>query len=129
MSKGLQRANPKDRVVKTGQMLTRVGFVLALLLGLSLMFELGARQHVLAGHLIAGVLVLGGIWAVALRYASLKRSGMGPLWAGAGLAGVGAVLGLLALRGEGSSGLVHLTVMLLAVSAAEMGAGRLARQG
>lgn len=118
----------RDRVAFVGMMVTRLGFVFALLLGMGLMFgyAIENREQLLALHLVAGLMVLGGIWATTIRFAMLKRSGMNVLWAGATLAFVGAALGLASMMGLGA-GIIHLLLMLATVGLAEAGAARVNR--
>lgn len=111
----------KDGVASRGLMLSRIGFTLAFLLGLTFLVDLVAAGSLVMLHMLAGVITVAGIWLTAFRFAALKRPGMGPLYAAAGLAAVGAAMGLSLV---GQPGLVHMAVMIGAVGLAEMGAAR-----
>jgi hypothetical protein len=113
----------KDPVAKGGMMLVRIGFLVALVLGLGLLLDVLPRTGVREVHMLAGVLVLVGIWIAAIRLSGQKRQGMGPVWGAAVLALVGAAMGILAMLGKGS-GIMHMVVMLVTIGLAEMGVGR-----
>jgi hypothetical protein len=113
----------KDPVAKGGMMLVRLGFLIALIIGLGILTGASWASAALPWHMLAGVLVLIGIWTATIRLATQKRSGMAPVWAAAVLGIVGAGLGSAAMSGA-VSGIVHMVVMLLTIGLAEMGVAR-----
>jgi hypothetical protein len=117
------RNRGKDPVAKSGMMLVRLGFLVALVLGLGRLTGTWTSGAVLQWHMLAGILVLIGIWTATIRLAAQKRSGMGPVWGAAVLALVGAGLGPAALGGALPS-YVHILIMLVTIGLAEMGVGR-----
>lgn len=107
-------------------MLSRIGFSLAFVLGLTFLFDLFAAGSLVMLHMLAGIITLAGIWLVTFRLAALKRPRVGPLYAAAGLAAIGGAMGLGVI---GEPGVAHMAVMIAAVGLAEMGAARANRAG
>lgn len=109
-------------MVKTGKMLLRLGFVIAIILGLGMMFGMfgGNTLHL---HMLAGILALIGGWLVALGSRSPQRAAF--RWIAALLLLGGAVLGTMMMMGNyplgAMSSTVHWMTMLVSVALAEMG--------
>lgn len=123
------RKQGRDRIATVSLMLARLGFLGAIVLGLGMMFGAITAGGAVMLHIVAGAVVLGGIWVALIRFAMLGRRVTGPLMAGAILALAGALLGLGTNNGwvAGDYGLLHFLIMLAAVGLAEMGAARLNR--
>lgn len=110
-----------DSVVKTGKMLLRLGFVVAIVLGLGMMFGWfsGSMQHV---HMLFGAVALIGGWLVALGSRSPQRAAV--RWIAALLLLAGAVVGIMMMMGNylfAGVSTVHWITMLIAIALAEMG--------
>lgn len=109
-------------MVKTGKMLLRLGFVIAIVLGLGMMFG-WFSGGVLHFHMLAGFLALVGGWLVAIGSRSPQRAAV--RWIAALLLLGGVALGTMMMMGNypfgAASSTVHWITMLLAVSLAEMG--------
>jgi hypothetical protein len=115
------KSGGRDRVVTVAMMLVRLGFVVAIVLGLGMMFGLWGAGSVLPLHIGAGVLVLVGILLAGGRARTLGRGGVSFLLIGLLTGAVGAVA---VLRGW-APGLLHLVLMLVAVGLAEMNVAKL----
>lgn len=111
-----------DKVVRVAMMATRAGFLLAVVLGIGMMTGL-VSAGLLPVHILAGVLTLGGIITAGGRALALGRSGLALMGVGLGSGLVGAVL---AITGT-ATGVVHLALMVGAVSLAEMTVAKLKR--
>lgn len=109
-------------MVKAGKMLLRLGFVIAIVLGLGMMFG-WFGGGVLHFHMLAGVLALVGGWLVAVGSRSPQRAAV--RWVAALLLLGGVVLGTMMMMGNypfgAASSTVHWITMLVAVALAEMG--------
>lgn len=116
---------PRDRGTFIGQMLTRLGFTIAILLGAGFLFDLIQPGGLVVLHMLSGFLTLAGIWLTTLRLLLGGRQGAPLLGAASVLIAVGAGMGLdLIAPGPG---LVHLLVMVIAVALSEIGSARAAR--
>lgn len=116
----------KDKVAKIAMMVTRLGVVLALVLGLNMWFDLGLFNTVgtLHGHMGAGALVLIGILIAAVRFTTLGRGGVARVWIALALGVVGALTALGIVPG-GSH--LHIVLMLTTVGLAEASVAKLNR--
>lgn len=111
-------------MVKTGKMLLRLGFIVAVILGIGSLFNLlnfgGPIRDV---HMLAGMIALIGGWLVALGSRSPQRAAV--RWIAALLLLAGAVLGILMRMGNypfgGITSTVHWITFLVSVALAEMG--------
>jgi hypothetical protein len=115
-----------DTIVRIGMMLVRLGFAVALVLGLSILTGIGPGAAALPVHIGAGLLALVGSTLIYLR---IKLQGYeGSRSAGIVLLAllIGAGNGILAAIGLGF-GLLHLGIMLLAMAGAESAMARLKR--
>lgn len=101
-----------DQVLRYAHMALRVGAVVAVILGLGMLFRLPSN---VALHMGSGLLALMGVWLAAIRLAMRQRASM-VLWVAALLA-VGGVVAVL----SGMGGIIHLAAMLLSVLLAEFG--------
>lgn len=114
----------QDSMVKYAMMAVRVGALIAVVLGVGMLFSLFPVN--LGMHMGAGLLMLGGVWLTAIRVVMGRLSG-------GMLAGAAALLGLVgvwaAMRSMGGQmpSLLHWTVMLATVGLAEAGAARAKR--
>lgn len=108
----------RDRLVVIAMMTTRLGFVLALLLGLGFMVGV-VPGSLLPLHILTGVLVLGGILLAGIR--TMSRGGITLLGIGLAAGLIGAVAQLLSVL----PGLIHLLLMVAAVALAEMNVAKL----
>jgi hypothetical protein len=105
--------------VTIAMMVVRLGFVIAIVLGLGIMFTLWGADKVLPVHILAGILVLGGILLAGVR--SLARGGAAFLL----IALVVGAVGAIAIVRGWAPGILHLLLMLAAVGLAEMNVAKL----
>ncbi|AUW94191.1 hypothetical protein [Sulfobacillus sp. hq2] len=113
------------RGIKITQMILRLAFLVALIIGLGGMFGWFALNRATVDlHIVSGIIVLGAMITVASSIGKARKPGAGALWTGAVLVAVGGLMGLtLHIRGN-ALGIVHLLLMLVAMGLAEMGASR-----
>ncbi|HWI66420.1 MAG TPA: hypothetical protein VNT75_31715 [Symbiobacteriaceae bacterium] len=111
----------RDRVVTAAMMAARLGFVVAVALGVGGMAGLVEFAGVKSVHILAGVLTLLGILVAGLRALSLGR--------GAALALVGLVGGMggAAVALSGLGGIFHLALMVASIGMAEANMAKLKR--
>lgn len=108
-------------MVKTGKMLLRLGFLVAIVIGLGIMFN-WFGSNLVHVHMLGGILALVGGWMVALG--SRSPRGAGARWLAALILLGGAVLGFMMMTGNypfPNARMVHWIGMLVAVALAEMG--------
>ena len=101
-----------DQVLRYAHVARRLGALVAVILGLGMLFSLPTSM---ALHMGSGLLALLGIWLAAIRLAKQQRSSI-VLWVAALLA-VGGVVAAL----SGMGGMMHLVAMLLSLALAELG--------
>jgi hypothetical protein len=111
----------RDGVVRTSLMAVRGGMVLALLLGLGMMF--GLLTEVVMFHMLAGLLVIGGLLVAGVR---VLTQGHGFNLLGAALIGIA---GAIVAMNDLAPGIAHLGMMAAAVGYGEMTAAKLKRAG
>ena len=115
--------------MKFTAMLLRTAFLLALLLGLGDLFKIWAETPVLVdAHIIAGLLVLGSMWTLAVQAGKVAPGAGGPLWVAGFVVLVGAVIALFMRISGNLWGILHLVLMLIAMGMAEMGIARSKRK-
>ncbi|PSR34774.1 MAG: hypothetical protein C7B46_03425 [Sulfobacillus benefaciens] len=115
--------------MKFTTMLLRTAFLLALLLGLGDLFKIWAETPVLVdAHIIAGLLVLGSMWTLAVQAGKVASGAGGPLWVAGFVVLVGAVIALFMRISGNLWGILHLVLMLIAMGMAEMGIARSKRK-
>lgn len=118
----------KDKVALIGLMIARLGFVITILIGLAMMFDLTMSKGAQHGHMTTGLLYLIGTLLAVVRY-SKKGAGRTQLVASAVLVVVGMGLGLSLLGGYIFPGVnyLHPLIMLASTACLEMGAAKAKR--
>ncbi|HLO04225.1 MAG TPA: hypothetical protein VK191_14025 [Symbiobacteriaceae bacterium] len=118
----------KDKVALIGLMIARLGFVITILIGLAMMFDLTMSRGARDAHMTTGLLVLVGTLLAVVRY-SKKGAGRQQLLASAVLVVVGMGLGLSLMGGYIFPGVnyVHPLVMLASTACLEIGAAKAKR--
>ncbi len=115
--------------MKFTTMLLRTAFLLALVLGLGGLFKIWTETPVLVdAHIIAGLMVLGSMWALAVQAGKVASGAGGPLWAAGFVVLLGAVIALFMRISGNLWGILHLVLMLIAMGMAEMGIARSKRK-
>lgn len=121
-------AATKDKVALVGLMIARLGFVITILIGLAMMFDLTMSRGSRDMHMTTGILFLVGTLLAVFRY-SKKGAGRPQLFAAAALVVVGMGLGLSLMGGYIFPGVnyVHPLIMLASTACLEMGAAKAKR--
>jgi len=101
-----------DQVLRFAQAALRLGGLVAVILGLGMLFSLPSSM---ALHMGTGLLAVMGVWLAAIRQAVQQRGSM-VLWIAALLALGGVVAAL-----SGMGGMMHLVAMLLSAILCELG--------
>jgi hypothetical protein len=113
-----------DGALRGAMMAVRAGFVVAIFLGGMMMAGLAGPRTLLPLHMGAGLVVLTGLLVVVIRLLA-QGAGSAAQPALGLLLGIGGALGALGSFGIRLPGLVHLALMVLAISLAEMTVARL----
>lgn len=118
----------KDKGALVGLMIARLGFVVTLLIGLAMLFDLTTARMARDLHMTAGLLYLVGTLLAAFRYAK-RGAGRSQLYASALLVLVGMGLGLSLMGGYifPAVNYVHPLVMLASTALLEMGSAKAKR--
>lgn len=103
------------------QMVFRLAFVLALLLGLDHWWSAAPAPWILGAHIGTGILLLITLWMLAAAWSTRI------LWAAAILGTVAAAVAVMAGSHNGGWAIVHLVLMIAVVGMAEAGASRAKR--
>jgi uncharacterized YccA/Bax inhibitor family protein len=117
------------RGLKIGQMITRTGFLLALVLGVA-MFWVAQVGVLLWLHIVGGVIVLVGGFVTTAAAIMAGRGHTAPITLGLTLLVVGAALGVGVYTGQYyfyGWAFVHAALMVAAVGLIEMGAAKVKR--
>lgn len=115
----------RNRGLKSAMMAVRMGFTIAIAIGLARILGFWLSEWVLLGHLLAGLLVLGGIWTAVVKLAGQRKAGW-LLWVAGIMLLAGAALGMGAAFGKNPPQ-YHWMAMVLATALGEIGAAKAQR--
>jgi hypothetical protein len=111
----------RDKMATIGMMLTRLATLLALILGVGFGFldwDPGLRDF----HMLVGLLAIIGVLITGIRYTMLEKKVI-PLWIGFILLVAGMLVALRIIPTP-RPGDIHMTLMIVAIGLAEMGAAK-----
>ncbi len=110
------------KTLKIDQMILRLAFLVALFIGLAAMFNwIPFTPATLKLHIISGLIVAIAILVLAIAVSRAGKPGAAALWIGFAAIIIGGLLGLFWHISGNFLGVIHLILMLLAISLAEMG--------
>jgi hypothetical protein len=109
--------------LKFDQMILLLAFLIALLFGLGGLFNwLPFTPTTVDLHIVSGIIMAIAILVLAISISRAGKPGAAALWIGFAAIFIGGLMGLFLHIGGNFLGIIHLTLMLIAMGLAEMGA-------